>query len=78
MGIFWCSQRTDVNYPKIKLFYITPDLFNEGSLTSNAAFLKEYFCGVPVLSGWVYAFCGSMCRNSGRLVLKMPNLEIIY
>ena len=21
-----------------------------------AAFLKEYFCGVPVLAGWVYAF----------------------
>ena len=41
-----------------------------------AAFLKEYFCGVPVLAGWVYAFCGSMSRNSGRLVLKMPNLEI--
>ena len=44
-----------------------------------AAFLKEYFCGVPVLAGWVYAFCGSMSRwvyafcgsmsrNSGRLV----------
>ena len=43
-----------------------------------AAFLKEYFCGVPVLAGWVYAFCGSMSRNSRRLVLKIPNLEIIY
>ena len=21
-----------------------------------AAFLKMYFCGVPVLAGWVYAF----------------------
>ena len=35
---------SDLNYPKTKLFYITPDLFNEGSLTSIAAFLKEYFC----------------------------------
>ena len=33
-----------------------------------AAFLKEYFCGVPVLAGWVYAFCGSMSKNSGRLI----------
>ena len=33
-----------------------------------AAFLKEYFCGVPVLARWVYAFCGSMSRNSRRLV----------
>ena len=30
-----------------------------------AAFLKEYFCGVPVLARWVYAFCGSMSRKAG-------------
>ena len=99
-----------------------------------AAFLKEYFCGVPELAWWVYAFCGTpegyfcgrvpwlyqywpggfmffvvLCPGTpegstgsgsgfkasqetgqrlkvssdrlgeaGRLVLKMPNLEIIY
>ena len=69
---------SDLNYPKIKLFYITPDLFNEGSLTSIAAFFKRVFLWCTVLAGWIYAFCGSMSRNSGRLVLKMPNLEIIY
>ena len=40
-----------------------------------AAFLKEYFCGVPVLAGWVYAFCGSMSRNSGRLFVAFPWVE---
>ena len=39
----------------MNFFYITPDLFNEGSLTSMAAFLKEYFCGVPGLCFlWFY------------------------
>ena len=40
-----------------------------------AAFLKMYFRGVPVLAGWVYAFCGSMSRNSRRLFCGFPGYK---
>ena len=43
-----------------------------------AAFLKEYFCGVPVLAGWVYAFCGSMSRNSGNAEFRNHLLDLSY
>ena len=30
-------------------------------------FLWQCSLAVPVLAGWIFAFCGSMSRNSGRL-----------
>ena len=42
------------------------------------SFFKRVFCGVPVLAGWVYAFCGSMSRNSENAQFRNHLLDLSY